>query len=287
MAATNPVPTGQPGGPVVPGVSARLPGITARSGPLGRMAQAQGRAVVHRRGLRNSSLAAQASHKALLDYAVPIAQADTTTDLQNQQRIAENARHAVDASIARYGIDSANARNEATLELQRYGIDEQTARHAVDAEFKEKQLRESLGFERERLTSEEERHGAELQAEAEALEQRLTAEQTNLLQQIQADREGQERAIAANDRQLAQELAQRQRESQARLGAIRAEIAAANRRHATTYRGAGARPRAAGTNATGSAVRQPGAERAGQLCGRGELDPALRRAQRGRQERGN
>ena len=245
MAALNPVPTGDPGSRLVQGPSARLPGIINRKGALGRLAESRGRAVAHRRGLRNSSLAAEASHKALLDYAVPLAEGDTQTELQNQERLAQDARHAVDASIARYGIDSANSRHEATLELQRYGIDEETARHAVDAAFREKSLTANIGLEREKITATREnlqtqieanraeqeraitagdrRQAAELAANAANLEKELSASMTRLQTEITANREAQERAIAANDRQEA-----------ARLAQLGRELAAQNQRHADT-----------------------------------------------------
>ena len=126
----------------------------------------------------NSSLGADASQRAVLDYAVPLAEADTSAALSNQQRMAENARHAATILVERYGIDSANARNEAALEVQRYGIDEATARHAVDAAFEEKRLGAQVGM-----------HAEELQATRD-----------NLQTQIQANREEQERAITAQDR---------------------------------------------------------------------------------------
>ena len=223
MAATNPVPAGSPaqtGSALVKSPSARLPGIVSRSGPLGRMAQARGRATAHRRGLMNSSLAAEAGHKALLDFAVPLAQADTTTDLANQERLAANARHAASVAVQRYSVDSENNRHAATLELQRYGIDETTARHAVDAAFREKELTVRTGLEREKI-----------QADHENLVLSLEKRTADLERQITADQAAQRRAIAANDRQQANQLAESARQHQAQLQQARAELAATQQRH--------------------------------------------------------
>ena len=184
------------------------------------MAQARGRATAHRRGLMNSSLAAEAGHKALLDFAVPLAQADTTTDLANQERLAANARHAASVAVQRYGVDSENNRHAATLELQRYGIDETTARHAVDAAFRDKELTVRTGLEREKI-----------QAEHENLVLSLEKRTADLERQIAADQAAQQRAIAANDRQQARQLAESARQSQALLGQARAELAATQQRH--------------------------------------------------------
>ena len=102
MAAVNPSPAASPdaaqapggtGLPGVgqtqtqtPGVADRLPNIVNKSGVLGRMAMTRGKQYANQRGLLNSSLAADASHRALLDYAVPIAQADTNVALADADR---------------------------------------------------------------------------------------------------------------------------------------------------------------------------------------------------------
>ena len=120
--ALNPDPSLNPDGGHVAGPSARLPGIVRRSGVLGRMARTRGMQYANERGLVNSSIGADASHRALLDYAVPLASADTNTALANRAE------------------DLAGERHQAELDLRRYGIDEETARHAVDAAFREKEL---------------------------------------------------------------------------------------------------------------------------------------------------
>lgn len=94
MAAINPSPALGPAATQTQGVSTRLPGIVSRSGVLGRMAETKGKQYAHQRGLLNSSLAADASHRALLDWAVPIAQSDAGIEQADRQREQAAQQHA-------------------------------------------------------------------------------------------------------------------------------------------------------------------------------------------------
>ena len=73
-------------------VQAQITGLLMANSPLLRQAQAQARQQAASRGLMNSSMAVQAGQQAVLNAALPIAQADAATY----------------ANAARYNADAAN-----------------------------------------------------------------------------------------------------------------------------------------------------------------------------------
>ena len=199
------------------------------------MAATRGRQYAHQRGLMNSSLGADASHRALLDYAVPLAEADTSAGLSNQQRMAENARHAASIAVERYSVDSANSRHQASLELQRYGIDEETARHAVDAAFREKDLGARVGMHTEELRAARDNLETQIQANREEQERAITAQRprsgrnacaptpVNLQSQLQAQERNLQSQLASDRANLQSRIQADQQNLQSQISAAREE----------------------------------------------------------------
>ena len=145
----------------VRGPSERVGGIIARGGPLARLAETRGRQYAHRRGLMNTSLGAEAANKALLDFAVPLAEADTRSELYNREIAAQNRRHEMTigeqaagrqqtaATQRQHQIDSAvaNAQNSYSSEINSIRLStslsekgkinaQQDARRRLDAQIR-------------------------------------------------------------------------------------------------------------------------------------------------------
>jgi hypothetical protein len=66
-------------------VTNRVNAITSQSSPLMQAARTEGLKVANRRGLLNSSIAAGATQRAMLDAALPIAQQESAQDFQRNQ----------------------------------------------------------------------------------------------------------------------------------------------------------------------------------------------------------
>ena len=182
-------------------VSSRLQGIIGDNSVLARHAMTRGRQYAQQRGLLNSSLAADASHRALLDFAVPLAQSDAQVNMSDADRRLDvwATEQGVQLDWAR--LNSAETQAEKDRELDRQLQEGQIG-------FEREKLGETLGFERQRLRSEE------LQAEAQReLQRELTTQEIESLEQ-RASAE-----ISQRDRELrSQELqAQAQRELQREL----------------------------------------------------------------------
>ena len=253
MAAINPSPAGgpdatqTPGGPSLPGLSAqtapqspgtppgsaqgtaptsltdpvqdvssRLQGIIGDNSVLARHAMTRGRQYAQQRGLLNSSLAADASHRALLDFAVPLAQSDAQVNMSDADRRLDvwATEQGVQLDWAR--LNSAETQAEKDRELDRQLQEGQIG-------FEREKLGETLGFERERMRSEELQ--AELQRE---LQRELTTQEIQSLEQRASDEIAQrDRELQVQERLSTMELSTRERiETAAR--ASQETIAAAN-----------------------------------------------------------
>lgn len=87
-------------------VAGNMAQLQSSGSPLMRLAGKQGEAFAARRGLQNSSMAAQASQQAALQAALPIAQADAQI---NAQASAQNAEALNAAAIAELNRQTASA----------------------------------------------------------------------------------------------------------------------------------------------------------------------------------
>jgi hypothetical protein len=101
----NPQPNAAPPGGTTAGprsTEQRVSDILSAESPLMKRAASQGQMLANRRGLLNSSVAAEAAQAAMIDAAVPIASADATMDNQRflQQQDIANQRTMQQADIA-------------------------------------------------------------------------------------------------------------------------------------------------------------------------------------------
>ena len=148
--------------PQLPLPSDRVRSIMETDSPLMRQAATQGKQYAQRRGLLNSSLAAEASQKSLLAHALPIAQADTSAALQGrslnitQQQTDDTwSRGLLDHALNRDRLTSDDAYRNRQMELtdrintQRLNLDRE--RFESDAVYREQQLAQERQLGQEQL----------------------------------------------------------------------------------------------------------------------------------------
>lgn len=109
-------------------VQGQIKGIVAADSPLMRQAATMAKQQANQRGLLNSSMAVGAGQNAVIQAALPIAQADAGTN----------------AAAAKYNADAANATNQsnATFNMQAQQLNQSTAlaqaQQIVDADVRER-----------------------------------------------------------------------------------------------------------------------------------------------------
>ena len=148
--------------PQLPLPSDRVRSIMETDSPLMRQAATQGKQYAQRRGLLNSSLAAEASQHSLLAHALPIAQADTSAALQGrslnitqQQTDDTRSRGLLDHALNRDRLTSDDAYRNRQMELtdrintQRLNLDRE--RFESDAVYREQQLAQERQLRQEQL----------------------------------------------------------------------------------------------------------------------------------------
>ena len=197
MGAINPNPALSPDAANTANVSQRLPGITSKSGVLGRVAMTRGKQYAQSRGMLHSSLGAHASHRALLDWAVPIAQSDTQHGLAMHQERGVNRRFDADLGFRREQEAGVDRRFDADLGFRK-------TQHTEDVRLREQELSDLMtrfdkaqGLERERLAKEIQQRQAELNAANARHSASLSAAASNLRMQLAADAERQKASIEA------------------------------------------------------------------------------------------
>ena len=200
--------TGQmPGANAIKGVSARLPGITKGSGALGRHAMMEGKAFANKRGLLNSSIAAGAAHRALLDKAVQIAEGDVTSEHATADRTSREKTATADRQSR---IDIAD--KDRTSQEMRHANQLAAERDNLMARFQHE-----TGMQATELSAREEQQLRQLQHEKSQLGRELDARKENLLAELSTRKQ-----ISDLDRQSRELISQNELDT-------RKEITAADR----------------------------------------------------------
>ncbi len=176
------------------GVAGRVNQITSQNSPLMQGAATRGTQVAAARGLTNSSLAAEASQKAIVDTATPIATADAS--LYGQAQLANqtasnnasttNATLGVNAGLQglsfgeqarQFGVTSGITREQMATQKEQFGQNLALQSKQVDAQIQ--QFAQSLGIQVQELGLRRDTLTAQQQ---QALDQ-LNLQKSNLAQQ--------------------------------------------------------------------------------------------------------
>jgi hypothetical protein len=212
------------------GVEGRVNRITSSGSPLMQAAMTRAKQDANRRGLMNSSMAAGAGQMAVINSALPIAQADA--GFYQQQTLAnQDARNTIGLANAQNAIATGTRGAEMDMNAQQFGVTSGQAQQQIDAQREQfaQQLglsTQELGLKRDQLTQAQQQFLAD-----------LDLRQSQLTEQSRQFDSGQAANISMFDRELAQKaeqfglsqqqaitLAQMDVESKIKLAGIEAEF---------------------------------------------------------------
>ena len=149
------------------GVQGRVNSITSSGSPLMQAAMTRAKQDANRRGLMNSSMAAGAGQMAVINAALPIANADA--GLYQQQTLAnQDARNTIGLANAQNAIAAGTRGAEMDMNAQQFGVTSGQAQQQIDAQREQfaQQLGlsvQELGLKRDQLTQAQQQFLAELE----------------------------------------------------------------------------------------------------------------------------
>jgi hypothetical protein len=179
----------------------KVTAYSSKDSPLMKAARTEGLKIANRRGLLNSTMAADASQDAALRQVVPIASQDSSQDFQRNQA-ARNFEYTMagqdDAQGHEVDMFGRTAGLERELQTQRLTSDQrlQTERILAEKDMQLKSLNSDATLQALRLKHDLTTQERAILADKEAQIRGITAERSNLERTILADTENQQRDIA-------------------------------------------------------------------------------------------